>query len=213
VVKRYTLQVFEIATHPTNCFEESFMPHHHAQPFVLKTSTFAQNILQPGNDPWQVELKDPAISVMTDFRVRAMFTVRPDETIDEALNKMKIAGLRIAFVKEKSSENILGTITSYDIMGEKPMRYLQSVGFADRGVTHKDIRVSDIMEHSKDWIVADMKNVEQANVQNILEALQKCGKTHLPVLETGSETRMRGLFSSAKILRLTEVGRARPAKS
>jgi hypothetical protein len=58
-----------------------------------------------------------------------------------------------------------------------------------------------------------MKNVEQANVQNILEALQKCGKTHLPVLETGGETRMRGLFSSAKILRLTEVGRARPAKS
>jgi len=188
------------------------MPHHHTQPFVLKTSTPASDILQPGNDPWQVELKDPAVSVMTDFRVRAMFTVRPDETIDEALNKMKVAGLRIAFVKEKGAEKILGSITSYDIMGEKPMRYLQSVGFADRGVTHKDIRVADIMEHAKDWIVADMKDVEQANVQNILEALQKCGKTHMPVLETGKETRLRGLFSSAKILRLTEISRTRPAK-
>jgi len=190
------------------------MPQHHQNhPFVLKTSSHIQEILEPSNEPWQVELKDPATSVMTDFRIRSMFEVEPDETIEDVLNKMKVAGLRMAFVKEKKSEKLLGSITSYDIMGEKPMRYLQSVGFSDRSVTHKDILVRDIMEHIKDWEVTEIHEVEQANVQNILEALQKHGRTHLPVVETqkGKESRLRGLFSSAQILRLTEISRQKAA--
>ena len=191
------------------------MPHHQHQPFVLKTTTHVPEILEPSNDPWQVELKDPAVAVMTDFRARALFKVAPDETIEDVLQKMKVAGLRIAFVKEKASEKLLGAITSYDILGEKPMRYLQSVGFSEHGgITHKDVRVSDIMEHITDWEVAEMHDVEKANVQNILEALQKHGRTHLPVLEhAGKETRLRGLFSSAKILRLTEMSRQKLAQS
>jgi CBS domain-containing protein len=191
------------------------MPQQNHPPFVLKTTRIAQDILEPDNEPWQVELKDPATSVMTDFRVRAVFKLDPDETIDHALNKMKVAGLRMAFVKEKTSEKLLGSITSYDIMGEKPMRYLQSVSFSDRSFTHKDIQVRDIMEHSKDWEVAEMKEVEKANVQDILEALQKHGRTHLPVLEihAGKEPRLRGIFSSAQILRLTEVSRQKAVKA
>ncbi len=188
------------------------MVQHH-QPFVLKTSKHVHEILEPNNDPWQVELKDPAVSVMTDFRVRSMFNVAPDETIDQALSKMQVAGLRMAFVKEKNSEKLLGAITSYDIMGEKPMRYLQSVGFSDRSITHKDILVRDIMEHTKDWEVVEMREVEKATVQNVLEALQKQGRTHMPVLDiqAGKEPRLRGLFSSAQILRLTETSRQKAA--
>ncbi len=187
------------------------MVHHH--PFVLKTSKHVDEILEPNNDPWQVELKDPAVSVMTDFRVRSMFKVAPDETIDQALSKMQVAGLRMAFVKENNSEKLVGAITSYDIMGEKPMRFLQSVGFSDRSVTHKDILVSDIMEHSKDWEVVEMREVEKATVQNVLEALQKHGRTHIAVLDiqAGKEPRLRGLFSSAQILRLTETSRQKAA--
>jgi CBS domain-containing protein len=184
----------------------------------LKTSTHLHTVLAPNNEPWQVGLKDPAVSVMTDFRVRALFKVEMEDTIDEALHKMKIAGLRIAFVLDKESDKLLGMITSYDIMGEKPMRYLQSVGFqsvgfADRGVTRKDIRVKDIIDSIDDWVVAELHDVEQVNVKAVLEALQKSGRTHLPVLEhnPGETPRLRGLFSSAKILRLTEFARLRQA--
>lgn len=191
------------------------MPHRQAQPFELKTTTHINEILQPSNDLWQVELKDPAVSVMTDFHVRPMFKIDSDKTIDDALHDMKVAGLRIAFVKDKSSEKLLGTITSYDIMGEKPMRFLQSVGFSDRGTTHKDIRVADIMEPASDWIIAEMHDVEKATVQDILEALNKHGRTHLPVVEhkDGETPRLRGLFSAAKILRLTEISRQRASKA
>lgn len=187
----------------------------HQKPNTLQTFTEVMNILAPGNEPWQVELNAPAASVMTDFRVRALFKVDSEDTIDEALQKMKIAGLRIGFVVDSSSEKILGMITSYDIMGEKPMRYLQSVGFADRGVTHKDIKVKDIMEKVEDWVSVDMHNVDTVNVQSVLDAFQRTGRTHLPVLDTteGKEHHLRGLFSSSKILRLTDFARRKAAQS
>ncbi|MDP2804408.1 MAG: CBS domain-containing protein, partial [Gallionellaceae bacterium] len=88
---------------------------------VLQTFSGISNILVPSNEPWQVELNDPAISAMTDFRVSALFKVSPEDTVDDALIKMKSAGLRLGFVVGPESEKILGSITSYDIMGEKPM--------------------------------------------------------------------------------------------
>lgn len=187
----------------------------HQKPNTLQTFSAVTNILAPSNEPWQVELTDPASSVMTDFRVRALFKVDPEDTIDEALHNMKIAGLRIGFVVDGASEKVIGMITSYDIMGEKPMRYLQSVGFADRGVTHKDIKVKDIMEKIEDWVSVDMHHVETVNVQALLDAFQKTGRTHLPVLDSveGKEHRLRGLFSSAKVLRLTDFARRKAAKA
>ena len=180
----------------------------------LPTSSNLSALLAPSNEPWQVNLTDPAVSVMTDFRVRSMFKLAPDETIDAALEKMKVAGLRIAFVFEKGSENVLGMITAYDIMGEKPMRYLQDIGLNDHHVTRKDIKVQDILDPVSTWVTATLHDVERATVQSVLIALQKSGRTHLPVVEpsNGPTPRLRGLFSSAKILRLSEASRQQAAK-
>ena len=189
------------------------MGHH--KPVVLHTFSGINNISVPVNEPWQVELTDPAISTMTDFRVSALFRVDPEENIDEALNKMKVAGLRLAFVIDEKSEIIQGAITSYDIMGEKPMRYLQSMGFVDSGVTYKDIQVKDIMDKVSDWVSVELKNVETCSVQSVLDVFQKTGRTHIPVLDTkeGKEHRLCGLFSSSKVLRLTEFARRKVVKA
>lgn len=180
----------------------------------LKTAGNVQALLGPSNEPWQVNLTDPAVSVMTDFRVRSMFRLSPDETIDAALEKMKIAGLRIAFVFEKGSENVLGMITAYDIMGEKPMRYMQDIRLNDHHVLRKDIKVGDLLDPVSAWVTATLHDVERVTVQSVLIALQKSGRTHLPVIEPGDggTPRLRGLFSSAKILRLSEASRQQAGK-
>ncbi len=182
---------------------------------AMQTFSGVNNILVPSNEPWQVELTDPAVSAMTDFRVSALFKVSPEDTIDDALLKMKSAGLRLGFVVGSESEKILGSITSYDIMGEKPMRFLQSVGFADRSVTHKDIKVKDIMEKTEDWVAVDMKTVSTFTVQAVLDVFQKTGRTHIPVIDTkeGKEHHLCGLFSSAKTLRLTDLARRKASHS
>jgi CBS domain-containing protein len=171
----------------------------------LKTQDIHSVVLAPRKEAWQVNLTDPATSIMTDFRESSFFTVDPDELIVDALEKMKHAGLRSAFVLDRNSEKLLGMITAYDIMGEKPLRYLQSTGL----VKHTDIQVADIMENLKDMVVVDLDEVKLANVQDVLNVLQKCGRTHLPVVETGveKEIRLRGLFSTSKVLRLTEDSR------
>ena len=178
---------------------------HTHQLLHLKTQDIHSVVLGPRKEAWQVKLTDPATSIMTDFRESAFFTVDPDELIVDALEKMKHAGLRSAFVMDKNSEKLLGMITAYDIMGEKPLRYLQSTGL----VKHTDIQVADVMEHLKDMVVIDLDEVKIANVQDVLNVLQKCGRTHLPVVETGEgkEIRLRGLFSTSKVLRLTEDSR------
>ncbi len=190
------------------------MVQHH-KPNVLHTFSDIPNISVPVNEPWQVELNAPAISAMTDFRVSALFKVSPEETIEAALQKMKVAGLRLGFVVDAKSDKIQGFITSYDIMGEKPMRYLQSMGFSDSGVTHSDIQVKDIMEKTSDWVSVEMKNVETATVQSVLDVFQKTGRTHIPVIDSkeGAEHHLCGLFSSSKVLRLTEFARRKASKA
>ena len=178
------------------------------KPNVLHTFSDITHISVPDNEPWQIELNDPAISAMTDFRERALFKVSPEELIVEALQKMKVAGLRLGFVIDDKSENILGSITAYDIMGEKPMRFQQNAR-----VNHKDIKVKDIMENVSDWVCVEMKNVNSTTIQSVLNAFQKTGRTHIPVIDTkeGSEHRLCGLFSSSKVLRLTDFARSKVA--
>ncbi len=71
------------------------------------------------------------------------------------------------------------------------------------------------MEPTETWVAAEMRDVESMSVESVLVAMQKSGRTHLPVLESkdGAPVRLRGLFSSAKILRLTEASRQQAAKS
>ncbi|MBI3903189.1 MAG: CBS domain-containing protein [Nitrosomonadales bacterium] len=181
------------------------MGHHAHLALHLRTPDKNAAVLAPKNEAWQVKLTDPAISIMTDFRERAFFTLDGAELIDKALDKMKHAGLRAAFVMDKSTGKLLGMITAYDIQGEKPLRFMQNSGFAN----HSEIQVADIMETAQDMAILDLHEVEKASIRALLDILQKCGRTHVPVVETGEnkETRLRGLYSTAKVLRLTEESR------
>jgi hypothetical protein len=59
-----------------------------------------------------------------------------------------------------------------------------------------------------------MKNVEITTVQAVLDVFHKTGRTHIPVLDTkeGSKHRLCGIFSSSKVLRLTEFARSKASK-
>ena len=186
------------------------MRHHGRHSLHLITLGKDSGTTDPKNKPWQVSLSDPASIVMTDFRERTFFKVGEDEQIDEVLMKMKHAGLRAAFVMDKHNDKFIGLITSYDIMGEKPLQYLQSTGFTE----HNDIVVSDIMERLGDMVVVEVHDVEKATVQSVLDILQECRRTHLPVVEIvkGEAPHLRGIFSATKVLRLTEEERKIAAK-
>ena len=168
-------------------------------PALSLRAVTSKDLRIPGSDPWFADPADPALSVMTDFRERASVTVAETATMDAALEHMKHNGVRCAFAIDESRRVVVGLITAYDIMSEKPMRHMQSMTSPRR-----DVQVRDIMQGVGEWQVLDIKDIEQATVASVSRLFEATGLTHVPVMETSEtgEQRLRGLLSGAKVRRL-----------
>jgi hypothetical protein len=103
---------------------------------------------------------------------------------------------------------VVGLVTASDILGEKPICHMQSFGG-----TRAEVTVDDVMDPATTWPVATLADLEHATVETILATFQACGRTHLAVVEDSpAGPRLRGVFSSAKLLRLTARSRQAAAR-
>lgn len=152
----------------------------------------------PGADPWFVHSDDAAVSVMTDFRERASITISETTPIDVALENMKHAGVRCAFVTN-ALRRVIGLITAYDIVGEAPIRFMQLVGVQRTGVL-----VSDVMVKLENWRVLELRDLEKMTVGSLCNMFELTKLTHIPVMESnaGAASELRGLLSAAKLRRV-----------
>jgi CBS domain-containing protein len=156
--------------------------------------------LEPGarvaepTTPGRVTLDDPAFSVMPDLREVAAATTRPEETIDAAHAQMIRRAVRLLFVLDNSGA-VAGVITATDLLGEKPVRFMQS-----RGVSHAEILVEDIMTPASMLEALPLLEVAQMRVGHIVATLKSVGRKHLMVAEDGGR-RIRGLFSTSQLAR------------
>jgi CBS-domain-containing membrane protein len=144
--------------------------------------------------PGRVTLDDPAFSVMTDLREVSAATTRPDETIDAAHAQMIRRAVRLLFVLDAGGA-VAGVITATDLLGEKPVRFMQ-----ERGVSHAEILVEDIMTPADRLEAMSILDVAQMRVGHIVATLQAVGRKHLMVSEDAGR-RIRGLFSSSQLAR------------
>ena len=157
-------------------------------------------LLEPGArvaepmTPGRVTLDDPAFSVMTDLREVSAATTRPEETIDAAHAQMIRRAVRLLFVLDGQGA-VAGVITATDLLGEKPVRFMQA-----RGVSHAEILVEDIMTPASMLEALPLLEVAQMRVGHIVATLKSVGRKHLMVAEEGGR-RIRGLFSTSQIAR------------
>ena len=172
--------------------------------FITKTDS--KNIaLDPG---------DRALNLLTDFHLTPALSVLAATQIDAALTQMICSGVRLLFVVD-AEFNILGSITSYDIQGEKPLRYLQSrdcrIGICSR----EDIVVQDIMTPVYKWKVVNYDQLINATIADIALTFKELGQRHLIVVDPvrGSHNRqvVRGLFSLTDLERVLGIN-IEPAK-
>jgi CBS domain containing-hemolysin-like protein len=171
------------------------------QPLELKT-VHARKLQIPGAESWHVTEKDPAVSVMTDFRWHSSITVSENSTIDSALDHMKHAGVRSAFVIDGKMSAVIGLVTAYDISGEKPVQHMRLTS-----TPRNEILVKDIMLKIADWKVLDLADLNNATVGDVLQVFRDTDVSHIPVMEmaNGNEQQLRGLLSFAKVKRLLVV--------
>lgn len=143
-----------------------------------------------------ISLNDPATKVMTDLHSVIIRTISPTNTIDKANMTMIAFGVRLLFVLDQF-DNLLGLITTTDILGEKPIQYL-----TEHGGSRDEIIVQEIMTQKKQLDVLHMKDVEKACVGDIIETIRHINRQHLLVVEHQKNTHadiIRGIFSTSHI--------------
>lgn len=147
--------------------------------------------------PERVKLSDPATSVMTDLNKVSLVSVRAITSMDKANAKMIRNGVRMLLVLD-DNDQLVGLLTATDVLGEKPMRFLQNMGG-----THDDIMVRDIMSTLRELEAMKMEDVQHAKVGHIVASLKKSHRQHALVVCEGSDGRQTicGLFSVTQIAR------------
>lgn len=145
--------------------------------------------------PHRVSLDETALNVMTDLSRVSAITISPWESIDDANQFMISHQVRLLLVTDRDN-NILGLITSTDILGEKPIQYLNEVSGQ-----HEDILVRDIMTPYNELEVLQMVDVVNARVGDIVETLKRVGRQHTLVVDIDHDKKqmVRGIFSSSQL--------------
>lgn len=139
-----------------------------------------------------------ATKVMTDLNRISAVTVGAHESLQQANNHMIVNGVRMLLVTDEENR-VMGLITATDIMGEKPMHYLNH-----NGGNYQDIQVGDIMTRYDMLEVLCWDDVKKARVGDIAETLKRVGRQHAIVVDGElNDQKICGIFSSSAIARAT----------
>lgn len=142
-----------------------------------------------------VTLDSPASDSMTDLGKVAAVTMGPCASLEAANQRMLSTGVHLLFVTDEYNA-VVGVITSTDLQGERPMKYLNEVGGR-----YGDIILRDIMTPQDQLEVLEIQDVMRARVGNIVATLQRYGRKHALVVDHDASGKqiICGLFSSSQI--------------
>ncbi len=156
--------------------------------------TGAVEISQPTPSK-RVTMDSPAIEVMTDLRCTTAAIIRPDAEMEIANTYMMMRGIRTLFVLN-NDQSLCGLITATDILGEKPLRFIE-----ERRIKHNEILVQDIMTPLDQLEAISIKEIEHAKVGNVVTSLRESERQHELVIEYYNDTRPKicGIFSLTQI--------------
>lgn len=146
--------------------------------------------------------ESPAIEAMTDLGRVSAASISASASLAEANSTMIARGVRLLLVTGEGGR-LQGLVTARDTLGEKPMQLAQA-----RGVKPGELSVATLMCPVSDIDMLSLKEVMNARVVDVLEALKSLGRQHILVEDSDPATgapRVRGIFSATQIGRLLGV--------
>ena len=123
---------------------------------------------------------------MTDLKIVSAQTISPDVPMETANRKMISNGVRLLLVVD-DEQRVLGLITASDILGEKPMQYVQKTG-----CTHDEILVRDIMTSKVVYLRSDQ------SAQECMALMTDKHIRHMPVFE---DEKLVGIISIGDLVK------------
>jgi CBS domain containing-hemolysin-like protein len=168
----------------------------------------AKIIVRQGGDESPLTRLSLATEALTDFAIETPISVAPERHIDDALQDMIRAGVRSLLVMQELV--VLGLITASDMLGTRPIQFLQSHLCEGQPCRHKDVHVADIMTPWSDLRLIDFRIIAAATAGDLADQFRNTQDTHMLVIEHSSDkgTAVRGLVSKTRLLR--QLGVARP---
>jgi len=152
--------------------------------------------ISTGDSNEKISESSPAVMVMTDFSRVKPFQIGASASLEEIHEKMVSAGVRLLFVHD-DSQKMVGLLTSFDLLGEKPLLHIQN-----QGGTRNDIEARDIMTPIGKLEGIELSKIQAVTVGDIIEVCRNSRRHHMLVIEKeGNNTNIRGLISSSQVSR------------
>ena len=155
----------------------------------------------PVNPTRRFTADSPAIELMTDFHREQPIVVAPERHIEPALKDMILEGVRALLVADEAA--VVGLITAGDILGPRPVQFLQNPLCRSSPCRHEDISVGDIMTPWAELEMLEFDWVRGRTCGDVVTAFSKTDATHLVVVEgrRPAPTVVRGLLSRTRLAR------------
>ena len=165
---------------------------------IWETAALATNnkLLCPVRLPEMVHINDSALDVMLDFSLCQPFTIKPEQFIDDAATEMKMRSVHMLLVATEACQ-VIGLISSEDILGEKPIKLSQ-----ERRVARQKIMVKMVMVPQTKILTFDIDTLQHAKVGHIVNTLKKHQQHYALVVKNngrGTAHIIKGLFSTSQI--------------
>lgn len=171
------------------------MPKNYLPLSVIHLNT-GSTFTHPPTAPEVVYLEDPALHVMNDLALSNAITISPDATIREAAMEMRVCHTHLLLVINHEN-NVIGLISSEDILGEKPLMVT-----VQRRIQRAEITVRMVMTPQEKIATFTLKDIQHAKVGNVVASLHQL-KQHYGLIvevdEINHKQTVRGLFSLSKI--------------
>ncbi len=163
---------------------------------LLKTNTLKENTsFTTTIQNYEIaHLDDPAITVITDFQKRPPYTAHATTPIHEALQQMKLLGVKSLFVVNNDNQ-IIGHVSARDIQSNKAAMIAHQF---DLKMT--ELTVKMLMTRPESLHTLNFDELSNARVGHIVRLLHELNTNYIFVIanEDGNET-LRGLFSISRI--------------
>lgn len=151
-------------------------------------------LLKTHNLPELVHFDDPALTVLIDFYQASPSTIKDTATMNEAIHDMELHEVQLLLVMNAEHE-LVGLLTSEDVLGEKPIKYIQQ-----NRLSRNDVLVRMLMTPIAKVPAFSIDAVEKARIGNVVKTLHALNTpTALVVHEADGKKILQGAFTTAQM--------------
>ncbi len=156
--------------------------------------------VEPDRGHKELDLDDPALSVMTDHRIEKAHRCLGDKSINRAMRQMAKENTNMLLVTDADG-TVEGLITATDLSGEKPVQYTQQ-----SGKKRDDIKVRHLMTPVNSIPSLTIHDVLESRIGDVLKTLDEIGSEFVLVsmMDNGTPA-IRGVFSARNIAKALHI--------